>query len=136
MTLKWLVLTTFVKAIFLVAPFLDISSDFNLSGDELAEAKEFAAASSTKAMLFASPILLALQTVNQTSQVCHAGIAGVSITVFVFVMVVVLVCCNLYIPTRWFRGTLARFLWFFGLMVFEIVFEICLLMRVAKVLCA
>jgi hypothetical protein len=35
--------------------------------DKLAEAKEYAAVGSTMSMLFSTPILLALQTLNQTT---------------------------------------------------------------------
>jgi hypothetical protein len=70
MTWKWLILTASVKLILLIAPFLDVSDDFIL-GDRLAEDKEYAAVGSTMSMLFSTPILLALQTLNQTTQVCR-----------------------------------------------------------------
>ena len=134
MTFKWLVLTGVVKAIFVVAPFVDVSRDFNL-GNNIEEAKEFAAAGSTRAMLFTSPILLSLQAVYETPQVCRAGLDGFKIAVSVVVLGLVLAGCYL-IPTRLFRGTLTPFVWFVVLTILEIVFDIYLLMPITKVLCA
>jgi hypothetical protein len=134
MTFKWLILTGVVKAIFVVAPFVDISGDFNL-GDRLEESKEFAAAGSTKAMLFTSPILLALLTLNETTQVCHSGVDAFRIAVAAVVLLLVVLGCY-KVPTYLFRGRLAPFVWFVILTAFEIVIEIFLLVPVAKWVCA
>lgn len=134
MTFNWLVLTAVVKAIFLVAPFLDVSDDFNL-GNRLDEAKEFAAAGSTKGMLFTSPILLALQTLSETPNVCHAGVDGLRIVVSIVVLGAVLAGCYA-IPTRLFRGTWVPFVWFVILTGVEIAFEVILLLPIANAICA
>jgi hypothetical protein len=131
---KWLILTGFVKLILLLAPVGDISGDFNLE-DKREEAKEFAAAKSTKAMLYSTPILLALQTLNQSTQVCRTGINGLRIGICIAIFVVIIV----FIPevrTSWLRGYLASAIWFVLLMVLETVFNIYALMPIAKMLCA
>jgi hypothetical protein len=134
MTSKWLVLTAAIKAIFLVVPFLDLSGDFNL-GDRLDEAKEFAAAGSTKGMLFTSPILLELRMLYETSQVCRAGGDGFRIALSFVALGAVLVGCYA-IPTRLFRGSWTPFAWFIILTAAERAFEICLLKPIAEVVCA
>ena len=134
MTWEWLVLTALVKAIFVVVPLLDITSDFNL-GSKLDEAKEFAAAASTREMLFASPILLALRTLYETSHVCSSGVNAFRIAVSAVMLGVLLLGCYA-VPTRLFRGSWAPFVWFLILTAAEIASEILLVPLAGKAICA
>jgi hypothetical protein len=76
----------------LAAPFLDISDDFSF-GHLRDEGKEFIAASDTKAMIFTSPILLALHTLYRTTEI-NLKIDAFKITIFAVMLVLVLVGCN------------------------------------------
>ncbi len=135
MTWKWFILTASVKLILLVAPFLDVSDEFNLAGDTLAEAKEYAAVSSTMSMLFSTPILLALQTLNQTTQICRAGLDPLHATVFFIISAVALVAIYYAVPMHVWRGVIPRLFCFIGLIVAEWAFASWLVMPIAKWLC-
>jgi len=132
-TRNWIVLSFFVKLCIAVAPFLSFEEDFIL-GDKLEEAKEFAAAGSTKAMLFSSPILFTLRTAAEASNACHSGVNAFFSTIEVVVLAVALFCCY-KVPTWLFRGTAATFIWLIILLVFEAASENYLLLPAAKLLC-
>lgn len=134
MTWEWLVLTALVKAIFVLVPLLDISGDFNL-GSTLEEAKEFAAASSTREMLFASPILVALRTLYETSHVCTTGADPFRIAVSAAMLGVLLLGCYA-VPPRLFRGSWTPVVWFLILTAAEILSEIFFVPRAGKAICA
>jgi hypothetical protein len=133
MTLKWLVLTVVVKALIKLAPLSNTAKDFNL-GTYLDEAKEFASAGATKGMLFSSPILLALQTLNESTQACHAGEDAFNIAILVVAVGVVLFGLS-RVPTSLLRGTIAPWVWFFVLIGLEFCFQLFLLARIATRLC-
>jgi hypothetical protein len=128
------VLSFFVKLCIAIAPFLSFEDDFIL-GDKLEEAREFASAGSTKAMLFSSPILFALRTASEASTVCHVGIDALFAVLGVVVLAVALYGCY-KLPTWLFRGTVTVVIWLFMLLVFETVSENYLLQPVAQLLCA
>src|ERR1035441_5919566 len=132
MTWKWLILTASVKLILLIAPFVDVSDEFNLVGDTLAEAKEYAAVCSTMSMLFSTPILLALQTLNQTTQLCHTGVDALHVTVFFIILAAALFGIYYFIPMHFWRGVIPRFGCFVGLILGEWAFDTWLLTRIDR----
>lgn len=134
MTRDWLVLSFFVKLCIALAPFLRLEGDFNL-GCKLEEAKDFAAASSTKAMLFSTPILFTIRTISEVPVTCgHHGLSAFKSTAEFFVLGVVLFCCY-QVPTWLFQGWVSTLFWLVLLLALETLSESYVVPPVVQLLC-
>jgi len=121
MSLKWEILLSVIRLLFVLAPFMDIGREFGLAGNSLENAREFANAGNCRAMLVTFPVELFIRTLVETEArgaTCQKSLFAIA----VYILIVVLLAIALYkIPTTVFRTWLLSIGWFIlftGLSVF------------------
>jgi len=134
MSWEWEALTGVVRLLFLLAPFMKVEAAFSLAGDTLHEAKEFAQASSCRALLVSFPaelflVILAQASNTQCRTVNWLLIAGYVVVGFVLAF-------GLFkIPARYYRGPFHPFLLFIIITALSIVFKTYGLAPVVALIC-
>ena len=113
MSLKWEILLSVIRLLFVLAPFMNIRGRrFGLAGNSLTNAREFANAANSRAMIVTFPVEVFVRTLAEADArgaTCQKSI----FTIAVYVVVVgALAFAVLRIPTLLFRAWLLPILWF------------------------
>jgi hypothetical protein len=107
---EWEVLAAVVRFLFLLAPFMGVAKYFALKGSHLAEAKDMAAAGSTRAMLVSFPAQFFLAILARASNIQCQNVRWLPVALYVLGGAVA--AFGLFnIPVRYFRGPLTPFMW-------------------------
>lgn len=137
MSWEWEVLTALVRFLFLLAPFLNVSKDFALTGVNLAEAKEMALAGSCRAMLVSLPAQLFLAILARASNTQCQAVRLFPVALYV-VGGLVLAIALFKIPTRLFRPIRIKgvpFIWFGAVTALGVLAQIVGLARAVALIC-
>ncbi|WDD98823.1 hypothetical protein [Thalassomonas actiniarum] len=134
MSYEWYILTAIVRVSFLLVPFFNVEKDFNLAGDELEEAKEFAKAANCKTILLSFPVLIFYITLAEADTVCPKGLEPFSIGL-TFLLLIITCTLLFYIPTWVYRGNLAPFIWLSGIILLEVIYQISALSNIVNLIC-
>ena len=111
---QWDVLTAVVRLLFLLAPFMNVAKDFSLAGANLIEAREFANAGATRAILVSFPLQALITIWTSASKLDRCAPVN-WMTVALYVVGAAVVAVLLYrVPTRLFRGSFLPFVWWIG----------------------
>lgn len=113
MSLKWEILLSVTRLLFVLAPFMNIRGRrFGLVGNPLANAKEFANAANSRAMIVTFPVEIFVRTLAEADvrgATCQKSIFTIAVYVLILMFLAFIV---LRIPTLLFRGWLLPIVWF------------------------
>ena len=134
MAWEWEVLLGVVRLLFLLAPFTNVENRFSIEPNKLTETKEFAQASSCRAMLVSFPVELFFAILAQASNMqCRTMNL---LMVAVYAVISAGMGFGLYkISAHRFRGIYPPFLWFAGFTAVSILAKIFGLEPAAALIC-